>query len=108
MQRAYADLVGIRPEDGADARKWLRHGAWPEDAYPLRRTSTRASARPETDRYPFVAVAGEGVHEIPVGPVHAGTIEPGHFRFSIVGEKILRLESAWATSTRASRSASRR
>src|SRR6266705_3142588 len=44
------------------------------------------------DLYPFVKVEGEGVHEIPVGPVHAGTIEPGHFRFSIVGEKILRLE----------------
>src|SRR5690242_20999361 len=42
--------------------------------------------------YDFVSVAGDGVHEIPVGPVHAGTIEPGHFRFSIVGEKVLRLE----------------
>ena len=44
------------------------------------------------DDYPFVAVQGEGVHEIPVGPVHAGIIEPGHFRFSVVGEKVLRLE----------------
>lgn len=44
------------------------------------------------DNYPFVRVEGEGVHEIPVGPVHAGTIEPGHFRFSIVGEGVLRLE----------------
>ena len=44
------------------------------------------------DDYPFVRVEGEGVHEIPVGPVHAGTIEPGHFRFSIVGEGVLRLE----------------
>jgi Ni,Fe-hydrogenase III large subunit len=42
--------------------------------------------------YPFVRVAGDGVHEIPVGPVHAGIIEPGHFRFSVVGEKVLRLE----------------
>ena len=41
---------------------------------------------------PFVRVAGDGVHEIPVGPVHAGVIEPGHFRFSVVGEKVLRLE----------------
>jgi Ni,Fe-hydrogenase III large subunit len=46
----------------------------------------------EPDDYSFVNVAGEGVHEIPVGPVHAGTIEPGHFRFQVVGEKILRLE----------------
>jgi Ni,Fe-hydrogenase III large subunit len=42
--------------------------------------------------YAFVRVEGEGVHEIGVGPVHAGIIEPGHFRFSVVGEKVLRLE----------------
>jgi Ni,Fe-hydrogenase III large subunit/Ni,Fe-hydrogenase III component G len=47
---------------------------------------------PPLDAYPFVRVEGEGVHEIPVGPVHAGTIEPGHFRFSVVGETVLRLE----------------
>lgn len=93
MQRACADLLGIVPDDGADSRKWLRHGAWPEGTYPLRKdfdADERHAQRP--DRYPFVAVAGEGVHEIPVGPVHAGTIESGHFRFSVVGEKILRLE----------------
>jgi Ni,Fe-hydrogenase III large subunit len=44
------------------------------------------------DAYAFVRVEGDGVHEIPVGPVHAGIIEPGHFRFSVVGEKVLRLE----------------
>ena len=93
MQRACADLLGIRPDEGADARKWLRHGAWPGDAFPLRKDFDPAARfAPEPDRYPFVAVEGEGVHEIPVGPVHAGTIEPGHFRFSVVGEKILRLE----------------
>jgi Ni,Fe-hydrogenase III large subunit len=46
----------------------------------------------ELDSYPFVQVEGQGVHEIAVGPVHAGIIEPGHFRFSVVGEKVLRLE----------------
>ncbi len=93
MQRACADLLGIHPDEGSDSRKWLRHGAWPGNAFPLRKDFESASRfEPEPDRYPFVAVAGEGVHEIPVGPVHAGTIEPGHFRFSIVGEKILRLE----------------
>jgi len=93
MQRACADLLGIRPNEGADPRKWLRHGAWPEGAFPLRKDFDPAARfAQEPDRYPFVPVAGEGVHEIPVGPVHAGTIEPGHFRFSIVGEKILRLE----------------
>ncbi|MGC1522464.1 MAG: hypothetical protein WA803_13060 [Steroidobacteraceae bacterium] len=49
-------------------------------------------AIPILDNYPFVTVQGDGVHEIPVGPVHAGIIEPGHFRFSAVGEKVLRLE----------------
>ena len=44
------------------------------------------------DNYYFVRVEGDGVHEIPVGPVHAGTIEPGHFRFSVLGERVLRLE----------------
>ncbi len=46
----------------------------------------------KSEPYPFVQVEGDGVHEIAVGPVHAGTIEPGHFRFSVVGEKVLRLE----------------
>lgn len=93
MQRACADLLGIRADEGVDARKWLRHGAWPDGTYPLRKEfDTGERFAQEPDRYPFVAVTGEGVHEIPVGPVHAGTIEPGHFRFSVVGEKILRLE----------------
>ena len=54
--------------------------------------TTFGGPAPPLDAYPFVRVEGEGVHEIPVGPVHAGTIEPGHFRFSIVGEGVLRLE----------------
>ncbi|MCC6209505.1 MAG: NADH-quinone oxidoreductase subunit C [Burkholderiales bacterium] len=91
MQRAARDLVGVVPEGAADARKWLRHGAWRQDAFPLRK-DFQAEIAEEPDRYAFVRVEGEGVHEIPVGPVHAGTIEPGHFRFSIVGEKVLRLE----------------
>jgi Ni,Fe-hydrogenase III large subunit/Ni,Fe-hydrogenase III component G len=98
MQRAAYDLLGIGAA-GADARKWLRHGAWPAGEFPLRRSfdaqgSTEAARRFATvpDDYPFVAVQGEGVHEIPVGPVHAGIIEPGHFRFSVVGERVLRLE----------------
>src|SRR5205809_5929550 len=93
MQRATADLLGSIPSADADRRKWLRHGAWPEGAFPLRKNVDAAARLAQgPDRYPFIPVEGEGVHEIPVGPVHAGTIEPGHFRFSIVGEKILRLE----------------
>jgi len=93
MQRAAYDLLGIHAQDSADRRKWLRHGAWPDGAFPLRKDFNIASRFAQADDgYPFVKVEGEGVHEIPVGPVHAGIIEPGHFRFSIVGEKILRLE----------------
>ncbi len=93
MQRAAADLLGIRARGADDERPWLRHGAWPAEFFPLRRDAD-GSRRFDIgqERYEFVTVAGDGVHEIPVGPIHAGTIEPGHFRFSIVGEKVLRLE----------------
>ena len=93
MQRALFDLLGIGAAGAADTRPWLRHGAWPADAFPLRRDFDPAKlpANAHAD-YDFVRVEGDGVHEIPVGPIHAGIIEPGHFRFSIVGEKVLRLE----------------
>jgi Ni,Fe-hydrogenase III large subunit len=92
MQRAAFDLVGARSDD-IDTRPWLRHAAWSADAFPLRTGAALVPpVAPAVDAYEFVRVAGDGVHEIPVGPVHAGTIEPGHFRFSIVGEKVLRLE----------------
>jgi Ni,Fe-hydrogenase III large subunit/Ni,Fe-hydrogenase III component G len=92
MERAVHDLFGIASME-PDHRGWLRHGGWPETAFPLRRDfdgSQQFSI--DSQAYPFVQVEGDGVHEIAVGPVHAGTIEPGHFRFSVVGEKVLRLE----------------
>ena len=102
MQRAVTDLCGIAASNAADARPWLAHGAWPDGYFPLRQLQSRqpasgdaagiAEAGSSVTDYPFVRVEGDGVHEIPVGPVHAGIIEPGHFRFSIVGEKVLRLE----------------
>jgi Ni,Fe-hydrogenase III large subunit len=92
MQRAAADLTGIRAST-SDGRPWLRHTAWPPDYRPLAANAQRPDiAPPSADDYAFIRVAGDGVHEIPVGPVHAGIIEPGHFRFSVVGEKVLRLE----------------
>ena len=91
MQRALHDLTGIRSTD-PDTRPWLRHAAWPNDAFPLGTHELPAPPSRPIDDYAFVRVEGDGVHEIPVGPVHAGIIEPGHFRFSIVGEKVLRLE----------------
>lgn len=93
LQRAVYDLLGMEADIG-DTRPWLRHGGWPEHFFPLRRDVDGAERHPLDSRpYPFVAVSGDGVHEIAVGPVHAGTIEPGHFRFSVVGEKVLRLET---------------
>jgi len=93
MQRATYDLLGIYAHEGHDHRKWLRHGAWLGGSFPLRKDFEAAqSLAYDADGYPFVQVEGQGVHEIAVGPVHAGIIEPGHFRFSVVGEKMLRLE----------------
>jgi Ni,Fe-hydrogenase III large subunit/Ni,Fe-hydrogenase III component G len=93
MQRTVADLMGLKAVGQRDTRSWLRHGAWPADRFPLRSDFDATRACPAgTDDYSFVTVEGDGVHEIAVGPVHAGTIEPGHFRFSIVGERVLRLE----------------
>ncbi|MCC7326929.1 MAG: NADH-quinone oxidoreductase subunit C [Burkholderiales bacterium] len=92
MQRAAFDLVGI-PSEGDDQRPWLWMASWPIDQFPLRRDfEAQAKWQPGEETYAFVKVEGEGVHEIPVGPVHAGTIEPGQFRFQVVGEKVLRLE----------------
>lgn len=92
MQRAAFDLTGIA-WDGADRRPWLWQAAWPIDRFPLRRDFVASPKwEPGQESYDFVKVEGEGVHEIAVGPVHAGIIEPGHFRFQVVGEKVLRLE----------------
>lgn len=92
MQRAVYDLLGISAGE-TDARGWLRHDGWPATVFPLRREIDRHPNIPVmAEPYPFLQVEGDGVHEIAVGPVHAGIIEPGHFRFSVVGEKVLRLE----------------
>ena len=91
LQRAACDLVGLK-HDGEDTRPWLRHANWPADYFPLRRDTPDAEFAPHNEDYAFVRVEGDGVHEIAVGPIHAGIIEPGHFRFSVMGERTLRLE----------------
>jgi len=95
MERATRDLLGIA-STAPDQRPWLRHNGWAANIYPLRKDFVPQVATDNsqltTSPYPFVQVEGDGVHEIAVGPVHAGIIEPGHFRFSVVGEKVLRLE----------------
>ena len=92
MQRSTFDLVGAQCE-AEDQRPWTWAAAWPIDRFPLRRDFEPSPKwEPGEEDYAFVKVAGDGVHEIPVGPVHAGIIEPGHFRFQVVGEKVLKLE----------------
>ncbi|MBU6995757.1 NADH-quinone oxidoreductase subunit C [Ferrovum myxofaciens] len=94
LQRATHDLLGLLAQGAAESRPWLRHSAWPADRFPLRKGEDGQVYPPLVrEPYPFVTVSGQGVHEIPVGPVHAGIIEPGHFRFSVVGERVLRLDT---------------
>jgi Ni,Fe-hydrogenase III large subunit len=81
LERAAADLHALISSDGPDRRPWLDHGRWEH--------SRLFAAAP----YEFLPVDGEGVHQIPVGPVHAGIIEPGHFRFHCNGETVVRLEA---------------
>jgi Ni,Fe-hydrogenase III large subunit/Ni,Fe-hydrogenase III component G len=96
MQRALFDVLGVQC-DADDQRPWLWQAAWPIDRFPLRRDfEVSPKWEPGEEDYPFVRVSGDGVHEIAVGPVHAGIIEPGHFRFQVVGEKVLRLEERLA------------
>ncbi|MFI3157258.1 MAG: NADH-quinone oxidoreductase subunit C [Methylococcaceae bacterium] len=95
-ERHTQDLFGIKFIGHPDNRRWTRHQAWIENSYPLRKDFPVQGApvgiTPPDMHYPFIKSHGAGVYEIPVGPVHAGIIEPGHFRFQAVGELILNLE----------------
>jgi Ni,Fe-hydrogenase III large subunit len=82
LERAIFDLFGLIPADARDTRPWLDHGRWDQSHH-------RDGARVP---YSFLPVEGEDLHQIPVGPVHAGIIEPGHFRFTASGETVVRLE----------------
>ncbi|NUP51353.1 MAG: formate hydrogenase, partial [Catenulispora sp.] len=94
FEREMRDLFGIRPIGHPLPRRLVRHYHWPRGWHPMRRDAGPAPEFGEPEGpYPFLEVAGPGVYEIPVGPVHAGLIEPGHFRFSVVGETILKLKA---------------
>jgi len=94
FERELQDLFGIVPEGHPQPRRLVLHQHWPEDWYPMRRGSGDPPPMvADAGAYPFVPVEGTGVYEIPVGPVHAGLIEPGHFRFWVVGETILRMKA---------------
>lgn len=88
LERALKDLFGIELAGLPDPRPWLDHGRW-ELRNPL---AAQPGAPGEPAPYAFLAAEGEGLHQIPVGPVHAGIIEPGHFRFTANGETVVRLE----------------
>ncbi|MEV0171985.1 NADH-quinone oxidoreductase subunit C [Streptomyces sp. NPDC050803] len=94
FEREMRDLFGIVPLDHPLPRRLVRHFHWPRGWYPMRPDAGPPPAFGEQEGpYPFLEVEGDGVYEIPVGPVHAGLIEPGHFRFSVVGETILKLKA---------------
>ena len=93
-EREARDLFGIAFAGHPDPRPLVVHDGWPKGLHPLRK-GFDASQRPPVEpaeEFPHLLVEGEGVFEVPVGPIHAGIIEPGHFRFSTVGESVLNLE----------------
>ncbi len=99
FERELFDLYGIEPVGHPQRRPLIRHAHWPEWYHPMAAgTGPAPTLHPDEGGYPFIAVEGPGVYEIPVGPVHAGLIEPGHFRFSVVGETILKMKARlWFT-----------
>ncbi len=92
-ERKIQTFFGISPSGYHDLRPLILHENWPTNVFPLRKDFSWQT-RPEKAHgtYEFQKVEGEGIYEIPVGPIHAGIIEPGHFRFSMAGEEIVNLE----------------
>ena len=88
LERAIHSLYGLKPVGTTDTRPWLDLGFW-QVRHPLGAATPATAAQ---SAYTFLPVEGEGLHQIPVGPVHAGIIEPGHFRFTANGETVARLE----------------
>ena len=87
LERAIRDLSGLEAVGTSDVRPWLDLGFW-AIRHPLGKKMPARRQEP----YTFLPAVGEALHQIPVGPVHAGIIEPGHFRFSANGEHVVRLE----------------
>ena len=95
-EREIMTMFGLTPLGHPDPRTLILHEEnWPKEMHPLRKDFMWNTRIPETKSgtYAFNTVGGEGIYEIPVGPVHAGIIEPGHFRFSVAGEEIVSLEA---------------
>lgn len=93
-EREIHDLFGITPVGHPDLRPLVLHENWPRDVFPLRKDFHSEVVVPQAEEtYPMDYVNGDGVFEVPVGPIHAGIIEPGHFRFSQAGEIIISLDA---------------
>jgi Ni,Fe-hydrogenase III large subunit/Ni,Fe-hydrogenase III component G len=93
QEREIQDLFGLKLIGHPNPRRCALHDDWPE-VYPLRKDFDLRTVLPpfQGDRHKFRTVEGEGVFQVPVGPVHAGIIEPGHFLFSVAGEPVLYLQ----------------
>jgi len=92
-ERKIHTMMGLTPIGHPDLRPFILHENWPKNVFPLRKDTSGTKRPPQaSEPYEFSKVGGEGIYEIPVGPVHAGIIEPGHFRFSVAGEEIVLLE----------------
>ncbi len=91
-ERKIKTFFGLQPKNHFDPQSIILHENWPEGVFPLRK-DFQWNTRPQEGNLPytFQKVEGNGIYEIPVGPVHAGIIEPGHFRFSVAGEEIILL-----------------
>ncbi|HLF79909.1 MAG TPA: NADH-quinone oxidoreductase subunit C, partial [Dehalococcoidia bacterium] len=93
-EREAKDLLGLTPIDHPDPRRLVLHEGYPHGYHPLLKdVSATEKAVVDARRFDYFEVHGEGVYELPVGPIHAGIIEPGHFRFSNIGELILHLDA---------------
>lgn len=92
-ERYLCDMFGIVPIGHPDPRRLVHHENIPIGTHPLRKDfSWNTKLQKANEPYPMHHVSGDGIYEIPVGPIHAGIIEPGHFRFNVAGERILTLE----------------
>jgi len=93
-EREAADLLGLRPVGHPDPRRLVLHETFPDGFHPLRKDVPAGERPPVADgRWEAFTAHGEGIYQLPVGPIHAGVIEPGHFRFSAVGERVLHLDA---------------
>ncbi len=94
-EREIHSFFGLIPEGHPDLRRLNLHDDFPDNVFPLRKDfdGTSHPIGKTATPYVFHTVEGDGIYEIPVGPVHAGIIEPGHFRFSVLGEEILAFEA---------------